>query len=204
MPRHLPLAECNLFFFDCETGGLSAHNSDMVEVGCVLTDPSGNKVLEEYSAKVFPQKDVDPRAAQVNGYTKEKWAAEAIPLDEAMHHLIPMARNALFAAHNAPFDWAFFEKAMALRGMRWQGDYHRIDTVSLAWPLLKNKIVANVKLQPLTEHFHIPHEDAHTALGDVRACRSVYLKLEEIYDKLFASAHLDEQLDVAAVPVAQT
>jgi DNA polymerase-3 subunit epsilon len=180
-----PIKDLNLFFFDSETGGLSPLTSDMIEVACVVTDPTGQIVQDEYCAKVYPERPVDPGAARINGYTQEKWAAEAITLDAAMVRMLKMAQNTLFTAHNAPFDWGFFEHAMAKRAMRWPSDYHRVDTVALAFPLLRAGMVPNLKLTTLTEDFNIPHDNAHTALSDARACRGVYLKLMERYAPLF-------------------
>jgi DNA polymerase III epsilon subunit-like protein len=173
----LPVSQCNLFFFDCETGGLTPREADMVEVACIVTDPTGVTVLEEYSAKVFPKKPVQPGAAKVNGYTLEKWASEAIELDHAMVKMLSLAQHALFVSHNVPFDWGFFELAMAKRYQSWPGDYHKPDTVGLAMPLLMAGKVPNIKLETLARYFGISHENKHTALGDVRACRGIYLKL---------------------------
>jgi DNA polymerase III subunit epsilon len=182
------MKDCNLFFFDCETGGLNPSTCDMVEVACIVTDPSGHDVLHEYSAKVIPKKPVDPGAARVNGYTREKWAAEAVELDGPMVHMLGLGRDAVFVAHNTPFDWSFFEMAMSQRGQRWNGDYHKIDTIALATPLLKAGRIPNLKLVTLTEHFGIEHE-AHRALGDAHACRAVYLKLMEMYETVFPTVH---------------
>ena len=187
MPRP-HLNACNLFFFDCETGGLEAHEADMVQVAVVLTDSTGTKVLEEYSAKVLPKKPVHPKAAAVNGYTREKWAQEgAVELDGPMVKILGMARDAVFVAHNTPFDWAFFNAAMAQRQQRWPGDYHKIDTVALATPLLKFGRVDNLKLATLVSHFGFHQEAAHEALSDARDCRRVYLKLMERYTAVFSS-----------------
>ncbi len=155
-------------------------------MACIVTDPSGKTVLDEYEAKVFPKNPVDPEAARVNGYSVEKWAAEAVELDQAMYKLLSMARNSALVAHNAPFDWGFLQVAMARRGQRWPGDYHRICTVALATPLLKAGLIDNLKLGTLTQYFGIQHNNAHSALGDVHACREVYLKLMERYAPLFA------------------
>jgi DNA polymerase III epsilon subunit-like protein len=182
------MKDCNLFFFDCETGGLNPAVADMVEVACIVTDPSGQLVLNEYSAKVIPKKPVDAGAARINGYTTEKWAAEAIDLDIAMVKMLGLGRDAVFVAHNTPFDWSFFEMAMAQRSQRWNGDYHKIDTVALATPLLKAGHVPNLKLVTLSAHFGIEHE-AHRAMGDARACREVYLKLMEMYASVFPTVH---------------
>jgi len=178
------VGELNLFFFDCETGGLSPVQADMIEVACLVTDPTGLTVLGEYNAKIRPERAVESGAAAVNGYTQEKWAT-AEPLNGPMIHLLKLARNTLFTAHNAPFDWGFFEHAMNKLAMRWPSDYHRIDTVALAFPLLRMQKVPNLKLVTLAHYFNIPYENAHTAFADVRACRSVYLKLMEIYAPFF-------------------
>lgn len=183
-----PINELNLFFFDCETGGLRPGVADMVEVACVLTDPTGTNVLDEFCAKVFPLKEVHPKAAAVNGYTAEKWAEAAVDLDKAMVPLLRMARNSLFAAHNAAFDWGFFELAMAQRAMRWPSDYHRIDTVALAHPLLVSRRVSNVKLVTLAKYFGFEFKDAHSALADAHMCRKVYCALMDIYAPFFDQA----------------
>jgi len=183
----LHLNEHNLFFFDSETGGLEAHEADMVQVAVVLTDPTGDRILEEYSAKVFPKKPVHPKAAAVNGYTAEKWAQEAVELDGPMIKMLGMARNAVFVAHNTPFDWSFFATAMAQRQQRWPGDYHKIDTVALATPLLKFGRVENLKLATLVAHFGYQQEEAHTALSDARDCRKIYLAMMKRYAAAFAA-----------------
>lgn len=180
-----PIRELNRFFFDAETGGLNPYAADMVEVAVIVTDPTGHTVLDEYTAKVFPEKPVDPVAARINGYSQEKWAGEAVKLDEALYRMLGMARNTTFCSHNAPFDWAFFEHAIAKRGMRWPSDYHRVDTVALSFPLLMAGKVPNLKLGTLTGYFGVSHLNVHTALGDAQACRGLYIKLMELYGPLF-------------------
>jgi DNA polymerase III epsilon subunit-like protein len=184
MPRP-PMNECKLFFFDCETGGLDPHTSDMLEVACIVTDPSGVIVEREYCKKVFPKKPVDPGAAKVNGYEPAIWEKEAIDIDQAMVEMLAMAKDAVFVSHNATFDWPFFEMAMRNRGAKWPGDYHRLCTVTMASPMIRAGILTNVKLVDLTKHFEIQHANAHTALADVRACREVFLKLSAIADPAF-------------------
>lgn len=170
-----------LLFLDFETGGLSATTHDIVEVACVLTDPSGKTVISEYVAKTLPRRPVDPQAAAVNGYTVEKWAAEAVQPEHAIIKVLGMARDTMLCCHNTPFDKSFLEVALSTYKMRWPGSYHSLDTVSLAMPLLRAGLVPNVKLVTLTEFFGIPHDNAHSALADVRACREVFLRLMEIY-----------------------
>lgn len=171
----------SLLFLDFETGGLSPTTADVVEVACILTDPSGRDVREEYVAKVVPTRPVDPQAAAINGYSAEKWASEAIPFEQALVKVLGMARNTMLACHNTPFDKAFLDAGLVKHKMRWPGSYHSIDTVSLSMPLLRMGLVENVKLVTLTAALGIAHEGAHTALADVRACRELYLRLMAVY-----------------------
>lgn len=182
--RPASLKDYNLLFFDCETGGLDPRENDILQMAAILTDPSGTKVLDEYEAKVFPKKAVHPKAAEVNGYTQEKWAAAgAVDIDIPLVKILQMGRNAIFTAHNAAFDWAFFETAFKSRGARWQSDYHRYDTVAMALPLLRHGLVPSLKLTTLSAYFGIEHTKAHDALADVRACRDVYVKLQSVFDQ---------------------
>lgn len=177
-----PLKNCNLIFLDFETGGLSASTCDPTEVACILTDPSGKTVLDEYVAKVLPTRPVEPKAAAINGYSAEKWAAEgAIPFERALVRVLGMARDAMLTCHNTPFDKAFLEYGIAKHRMQWPSTYHSNDTMALAAPLRNMGLVDNVRLTTLSLYFGIEHEDAHSALSDARACRELYLRLMDIY-----------------------
>jgi DNA polymerase-3 subunit epsilon len=184
----LPLNDHKLFFFDCETGGLDPSKTDMVEVACVVTDPTGRNILSEYHARVFPRRPVEAKAASINGYNEEKWAEDAVTIDVAMVKLLERAKDCLFCSHNTPFDWGYFSTAMLERGGRWRGDYHRIDTVALATPLLKAGKVIDLKLGTLCDHFSIDKGEPHRAMSDARACHQLYLKLMDIYAPLFVRA----------------
>lgn len=175
----------NLLFFDCETGGLDPSTSDMIEVGAILTDPTGKTVLKEYSAKVLPNKPVAPEAAAINGYDAKMWSEQAVNIDVAMHNILEMARNAMVVAHNTPFDWSFL--MASLQGKRWPGRYYKVDTMALSMPLLLAGKIDNLKLDTLARHFGLVNEKAHSALGDVRVCRELYLKLMGLYAPLFST-----------------
>lgn len=175
------LKDYGLLFLDFETGGLSPVAHDFVEVACIRTNPDGQDVREEYTARVFPQKWVTPDAAAINGYAVEKWASSAIEPTVALVKVLTLAHDTMLVCHNTPFDKAFLEAALSTYRMRWTGSYHSLDTVALAMPLLRAGLVPNVKLTTLTAFFKVEHIDAHTALADARACREVFLRLMEIY-----------------------
>lgn len=170
-----------LCFFDSETGGLNPVDHDMVELAAIVTDCTGKEILAKYAQKVIPKKPVHPKAAAVNGYDPKVWAKEAIPIEKAMERISYLSRQAVFVAHNAPFDWDFLTDALKANGFKWCGSYHRIDTVALATPLLHHGLVENLKLATLTRELGIKHEDTHTAYGDVKALRGLYVMLMSLY-----------------------
>lgn len=174
--------DANILFLDTETGGLSASRTDIIEFGCILTDPSGRTVLEEWEARVVPTRPVEPDAARINGYNAEKWASEGISLATAMTKVLGMARGAVMCCHNAPFDKAFVEAALALCRLSWTGRYHTLCTVSIAQPFLRRGLVENVKLETLARYFGVPHTDAHRALPDAKTCRAVYLAMMDVLE----------------------
>lgn len=172
----------NILFLDTETGGLSAARTDIIEIGCVLTDPSGREVIEEWETLVVPTRPVEPDAARINGYVAEKWAAEGVTLATAMVQVLRLARDAVMCCHNIAFDKSFVEAALNLCRQRWTGRYHSLCTQSLAQPFLRKGLVEDVKLETLARHFGIEHSNAHRALPDARTCRAVYLKMQDILE----------------------
>jgi len=174
--------DMRLLFLDFETGGLSPAEADVLEVGCVLTDPSGRDVLVEYEAKVLPARPVSPGAAAVNGYDPEAWAREAVPSGDAAEAVEAMSEGAILVCHNATFDWGFLEPFLKASGRRWLGGYHRMCTLAMAMPLHRAGVVEGVSLQKLAAYFKIDPGRAHSALADARTCREVFLKLMPAYE----------------------
>lgn len=189
--------DANILFLDTETGGLSPSRTDIIEIGCVLTDPSGRKVIEEWTTLVIPTRPVEPKAAAVNGYNMDKWATEGVPLATAMVQVLRLAKDAVMCCHNAPFDKAFVEAALTSCRQSWTGRYHTLCTVSLAQPFLRRGLVDNVKLETLARYFNVPHTDAHRALPDARTCREIYLKMQDILEPA-----IDAYAASRAVPAA--
>lgn len=179
------LKDTNLLFLDTETGGLNARDHDLVSIACILTDPTGKTVLEEWDTKVYPMKPVDPKAAAVNGYTKEAWENQAVHAHQAMIKVLTMLSGAMMVCHNTPFDKSFVEAALYANRQKWTGRYHTMDTMVMAMPLLRAGLVENIKLETLTRYFGIEHVK-HRALGDARACREVFLCLQDIYEPAIA------------------
>ena len=182
MPR-LPDSECNLMFIDFETGGLDPMTHDITQAAYVLTDKTGTTVLEEYCDKIIPKRPVDPRAAEINGYNAEKWAAEGVDLSVAMMRIQKASQDAIFVAHNATFDWDFYKEARRITRTRWNGSNHKWCTMTLAMPLMRSGMIENLKLQTLAAYFGIDPGEAHTALSDARTCWEIFKRLDPVYQQ---------------------
>ena len=178
----MSLGRLPILFYDSETGGTDPTRHDIIEVGCILTDPSGERLQSEYATKILPERPVEPDAARVNGYDMQRWKVEAVSLEIAINHILAMGRGAVFLAHNAAFDWSFLQTAIDKLGKRWICSY-RLDTITLALPLLRAGKVSDLKLSTLVRYFGIEQKNSHSAMSDVYACREVYLRLMKLYSK---------------------
>lgn len=174
--------DANILFLDFETGGLSPRTTDVIEVGCVLTDPSGRTVLEEFETRVIPTRPVEAEAARINGYDPELWARTGVPLLTAMVRVLQIADQAVMCCHNAPFDVSFRDAALATTRQRWTGRYHTYCTVALATPLLRRGLIKDTKLPTLADYFQVDQGEPHRAMSDARTCRGVFLRLADIFD----------------------
>jgi len=175
----------NLLFIDTETTGLDAKQNEILEIGCVLTDPTAETILQTYEAKLMPRRieTASPKALEINGYSKEAWSAEVCTEPSAVTGVLcKLAENAVTVGHNVGFDLAFLTEFLACNAVTkppWH--YHKVDTVSLAWPLLQWGEIQYVTLDAVCERFEVERPKVHRALADALACRSIYLALLKYY-----------------------
>lgn len=173
----------DLVFVDVETGGLDPSTADILEVACIRTDASGQLLLAAYETKVLPQSPVDARAAAVNGYTPEAWSEAILPVDAAgaltRAVIDGFERRAILCGHNVAFDDGFLRRMFDRALLSYPFDYHRIDTVSLAWPFYVQGKIDRLNLEAVCRHFLIGNEGAHRAMADAARCREVYLRMME-------------------------
>lgn len=183
----------DLVFFDTETTGLLSDNPadpvpGIIEIACVRTTPDASSIIDEYETKIVLERDrypVSEDALRINGYSDEKWA-KAIPLEDALHQVVQrMPFGVQLAGHNTGFDIGMLKGSLRRAGMRIpKFYYHYVDTMSLGQPLVAKGLVENVKLVTLSKYFGVPHEHAHTAMGDVRATLGVYRAILQYYPSI--------------------
>lgn len=171
LPPHLR----TLAFIDLETTGLDASRHEVLEVAILRVDARSLKVLAEYEARVKPTRlaDAHPEALAVCGYSDEEWR-DALPLEEAFATVTPLLAGTLVAGHNTSFDWGFLTESYRRTELTLPSvDYHRLDTASLAWPLLATGEVESLSLNALAKRFGLHRPTPHRAMADARCALEV-------------------------------
>jgi DNA polymerase-3 subunit epsilon len=182
VPRSdVPVPLKALAFVDLETTGLDPSRHDIVEVAVLRVDARTLEVLAEYHTLVAPERldDAQPEALAICGFSKAAWT-NAVPLREALLAVAPLLEGALVAGHNVGFDWAFLEAGYRRAGLALpRVDYHRLDTASLAWPLVASGELSSLSLDSLATYFGLDRPRPHRALADARCALEVARRLSE-------------------------
>ena len=184
IPRHVPALaarapKTTIAFVDLETTGLDPSRHEILEIGVVRVDARTLEVLAEHEVLVMPERlgDAQLDALAINGFTTAAWE-RALPLRDALREVSPLLEGALIAGHNVGFDWSFLEAGFRRTGLALPNvDYHRLDTASLAWPLVVTGELPSMSLDPLAKLFGLERPNPHRALADARCSLAVARKL---------------------------
>jgi DNA polymerase-3 subunit epsilon len=166
-------------FIDIETTGFNVGYHDVIEVACVLVDPSKNyEIIDELELKIKPERieNADPQALRINGYNEAEWMF-AYTLEQAMKMLAEKVENTVMVAHNITFDWTFLDHAFRATGIE-PKFYRKLDSYSIAYAKFNNEPDINkFSLKALAEYYGLTNEKAHTALADTRVTVEIFREL---------------------------
>ncbi len=165
------LDEVPLVFLDVETTGLSPAGGDRVcEIGLLRREADGR--LVECAQLIDPRRPVSPGAFAVNGITHEM--LDGAPLFEDVRPQIDaMLADAVWVAHNAPFDLGFLSAEYQLLSVPFAPTWV-LDTALLARRRFRFR---SNRLGALATEFAVPTPDAHRALGDCRTTHDVFFHM---------------------------
>ena len=159
----------NFAVVDVETtGGASAANR-IIEIAVVRVEKG--EIGRSFSSLVNPERDLPRWIQDLTGIGPED--LETAPLfSEISDRVRGYLDGAVFAAHNAPFDYGFVRREYERLGETFEMD--RICTLQLARKKLQ---LPRNKLGDVTRALGVTIEDRHRALGDAMATAEVLLKL---------------------------
>lgn len=171
----------NLAFIDIETTGLDVSLHEILEIGCVITDPE-LKVIEEFEIKIKPEhiENANKVSLKVNHYKEKDWK-DALPHRKAIYIFSKKVNDCIMVGQNVAFDYGFLDLALLRENFKNTMHYHKLDTISIAWAKLnKNKDIEHFSLRDMCKYFNIINENPHSALSDARATFELYKKLMEM------------------------
>lgn len=166
----------NLTFvaFDVETTGLSPISNQLVELSGVKFNCRDDKT-ETFSTLINPLVQITPQLTSIHGISNEMVASSP-----TYHTVVPAflewAGDAVFIAHNAPFDVEFIRVNVAKLGKQCPSNFV-VDTLVLSRELLPDS--PRHQLRTVVDYLGLPPGEYHRALADSFHVRSIFLKLLE-------------------------
>jgi len=162
---------------DFETSGFHPNNGRILEVAVVKIDSKG-QILDEFTTLVNPR---DGKVGRTDIHQITLSMVKNAPLlSEILGDLIKILDSTIIVAHNARFEENFLGSAFREFGVK-HPLMPTVDTLWLARQVIK---LPDYKLGTIVDAFDCKFEDAHTALGDVRAIAKVLPKLINMSKKL--------------------
>lgn len=159
-----PLRDTTFCVVDLETTGGSRNDDLITEIGAVKV--RGGVCIGTFHTLVNPGRAIPPQITVLTGLT-DALVRTAPRIEAVLGTLVDFLGDAVFVAHNAPFDLGFVRAALARDG---RPDYRPtvVDTAALARRLLRDE-VPNCTLGTLASRFRLDHRPTHRALDDALA-----------------------------------
>lgn len=163
-----------LLVLDLETTGLSVTEDEVIQLGFAVID-AGRPGLRGYWT-FQPAREVHPRAAEVNGFTRAALAASPT-FAEYAGHVRRLVSDRVVLGHNARrFDVPLLARQLAEAGLPWSPP-EVVDTYELAAALGVPRGERSLAALCLRFGIAFDPERAHDALYDVRITWAVYCAL---------------------------
>jgi DNA polymerase III epsilon subunit-like protein len=147
----------NIYIIDVETASL---HGGVVELAYLKVDCELN-VLDEFCARVNPERPIDPGAQAVHGIGDAD-VADCPTLAEVTANF---SEPVVWCGHNASFDVRMLTPHITPK--------QQLCTLALSREFIKG--TTNHKLATLKDELKLPEQKSHSALGDVHTTRDLLL-----------------------------
>ncbi len=167
VPPHAPdsidaLKGATYAFVDVETTGTSAAYGNIIEIGIIRVEDG--VITDTYQTLIQPNRPLLPIITSITGITDQD--LEGAPSFESVSGRIEeLLRDAIFVAHNAPFDYSFVKTEFQRLGIRWNAK--SLCTVKLSRALYTSETAHN--LDALIKRHGLPMKNRHRAYDDAYA-----------------------------------
>lgn len=154
---------------DIETTGLSPYRHKITEIAAVRIDEDCN-IIDEFQTLINPECKIPSFITRLTGITDDMVKDEPV-IYEIMPKFLDFVGEDIFLAHNASFDYKFLKTNAESIGKSLQNQ--TLCTRKLANRLLYDKL-ASKKLGCICDFYGITNDQAHRAMGDVKATVEVF------------------------------
>jgi DNA polymerase-3 subunit epsilon len=170
MMEDLHLSEGTFIVVDVETTGLSPIEDRITEIAMMKV--KNGVLLDEFSTLINPLVAIPASITELTGIDN-LMVADAPTAREAIPTIAEFLGEAVFVAHNAPFDWGFVSQtALRERGIILSNP--QLCTVKLSRRILPH--LSSKSLGPVTSALNITIPERHRASGDAYATALVLVK----------------------------
>lgn len=157
---------------DLETSGFNPPHAKILEIAVLKIDVNG-QVIDEFSTLIDPT-DGEVGRSDIHGITLSM-LKNAPTFADAMGPILKIIQNSILVAHNAKFEENFLASEFKKSGVRLPL-LPALDTLWLSRQVLD---LPNYKLDTIITNYNERIDNAHTALGDVRAMAKVLPRMIE-------------------------
>jgi DNA polymerase-3 subunit epsilon len=170
LAEDLHITEGTFVVVDVETTGLSPTEDRMTEIAMMKV--RNGILLDEFSTLINPLVTIPASITNLTGIDN-LMVADAPTAREIVPTMADFLGDAVFVAHNAPFDWGFVcETANRERGIELNN--RQLCTVKLSRRILPH--LNSKSLGPVTSALNITIPERHRASGDAYATALVLIK----------------------------
>jgi DNA polymerase III epsilon subunit-like protein len=168
----MTIHDTDLVFLDTETTGIKRSEGHRVcEVALIHTRDSSE--IARFSSLVDPGRDLDPKAAAVNGLSSDLLSL-APPFRDVIPAISALIEHRLVIAWKLEFDLKFLWHEYEIAGVELPA-FRTFDALALARRLMPTQWP--YKLGAVREALGIPCSGAHRALADAESCAAVFHQL---------------------------
>lgn len=171
---------------DIETTGGKMSETKMTELAICITD--GNKIIEQFSTLVNPQRPIDKYVVKLTGIN-DKMVADAPIFESISDKVRELLDGKIFIAHNVAFDYSILKKEYFELNQPFS--QRKLCTVKASRKIIPG--LSSYSLGSICEYLNIDLENAHRALNDTIATTHLFHELVNRSDGDLMNSELKEQ-----------
>lgn len=186
----------SIFYFDCETCGLDPKRHGIVQIAWIIEKDGIEQIRRCFDVMPYEGVDLNLKALEVNKFTLDR-INDGIYESAMLQYLFNDIKSVVGGGdgmipcgHNVRFDLDFLNEAIQRTSHKYTINYGNSSLLKMNRPVCTLGLchylnytgdlsLDNYRLETVCRHFGIPL-DAHDAMGDIMATRSLLVHLNNM------------------------